>query len=160
MVGPHGKGKEWKGTRLRNDYILADTGKLVLRPESYLGDKLNNYLTAVHGYLDLGTHEEVMECVDDIRKTTGEIIIMHGNGSVELEIPDDFSMDFDIEVRSEDWDHGYEIDSDFDLEIESKEYRSGKYRVYGTGSIGGGRNKVRIRATNGDVVLQRVSRSR
>jgi DUF4097 and DUF4098 domain-containing protein YvlB len=82
------------------------------------------------------------------------------NGNVEIEIPDGFSMDFDIEVKSEDRDRDYEIDSDFELDVESKESRSGKYRLRGTGSVGGGRNQVRIRATNGDVVLRRVSGSR
>ncbi len=83
------------------------------------------------------------------------------NGSVDVAIPENFSMSFDIEVRDEDRRRRrgsrYEIVSDFDLEIENDESRRGdRYRIYGTGSLGDGRNSVRIRATNGDVYLRKA----
>jgi len=81
------------------------------------------------------------------------------NGDVDVEIPADFSMDFDIEVRDEDRDgrDRYEIVSDFDIKIEADDPSRGRRRrVLGTGSIGGGRNSVRIRATNGDVYLRKA----
>lgn len=87
-----------------------------------------------------------------------EVDIETLNGTVDVEIPADFSMNFDIEVRNEDRDRRerYEIISDFDLEIESDESRRGRYRVYGTGKLGSGSNRVRIRATNGDVYLRKA----
>ena len=81
------------------------------------------------------------------------------NGNVEIEIPANFSMKFDIEVRNEDRDRNerYEIVSDFDIAIaDDTSARGRRHRVLGTGSIGGGRNSVRIRATNGDVFLRKA----
>lgn len=81
------------------------------------------------------------------------------NGNVEIEIPENFSLEFDIEVRSEDRGARYEIISDFDLDIQSEDSRRRRYKVRGKGKIGGGRHKVHIRTTNGDVILKRVSSS-
>jgi len=78
------------------------------------------------------------------------------NGDVEIEIPENFSMKFDIEVKSENRHH--EIVSDFDLDIQDESGRR-HYKQRGKGSIGGGRNTVYIRATNGDVILKRVAKS-
>ena len=79
------------------------------------------------------------------------------NGDVEIEIPENFSMKFDVEVKSENG--HYEIISDFDLDIEDDSRRR-HHKMRGKGSIGGGRNTVYIRATNGDVILKRIASSR
>ncbi len=82
------------------------------------------------------------------------------NGGVEVEIPAEFSLDFDVEVRSEDGDRrDYEIVSDFDLDIQTHNTRR-VHRVEGKGNLGDGRNSVRIRATNGDVRLLRAPAAR
>lgn len=82
------------------------------------------------------------------------------NGHVEVEIPENFSMDFDVEVDNRDRGGHYEIVSDFDLDVKSEDAGRRHYVIRGKGSIGGGRNSVRIRATNGDVILKRIASSR
>lgn len=82
------------------------------------------------------------------------------NGHVELEIPENFSMDFDVAVENRDRGRHYEIISDFDLDLDSDDGFRRYYIIRGKGSIGGGHNRVRIRATNGDVVLKRVASSK
>ena len=66
-------------------------------------------------------------------------------------------MDFDVEIDNRDRGHEYEIVSDFDLDVKSGDPDRRHYVVRGKGSIGGGRNSVRIRATNGDVILKRIA---
>jgi len=82
------------------------------------------------------------------------------NGSVELEIPEDFSLAFDVRVESRGDHHTYEIDSDFPLEIDDRGGRRGDQRIQGTGNLNSGEHTVRIRATNGDVILRRLASSR
>lgn len=81
------------------------------------------------------------------------------NGDVEIEIPENYSLAFDIEIESKDRHREHEIISDFDLEIQSDDAGRRRYRVYGEGELGDGRHKVKIRATNGDVILKRISKS-
>jgi DUF4097 and DUF4098 domain-containing protein YvlB len=81
------------------------------------------------------------------------------NGNVEIEIPENFSMNFDVEVKNDGNRERYEIISDFDIDIQS-ETRRGRHKVTGKGEIGGGRNTVHIRARNGDVILKRAAGSR
>lgn len=91
--------------------------------------------------------------------TRRDLDIQTVNGTVEIEIPENFSLAFDIEVKNEDRGGRFEIISDFDLDIEKEESRRRRYKVSATGRIGGGHHKVHIRATNGDVILKRVSSS-
>ena len=83
------------------------------------------------------------------------------NGNVELEIPEDFSLEFDVRIESSDDDKKYEIDSDFDLDIREEGGRRGdEQRLSGRGQLNDGEHTVRIRTTNGDVVLKRLASSR
>jgi hypothetical protein len=85
-------------------------------------------------------------------------------GDITLNVPAGLSMDVDIVLAYTDrsWHDGkgYVIDSDFDLREErTKEWdrREGTPRkyVYGTGSINGGKNKIRIETVNGNVYLKK-----
>ncbi len=57
-------------------------------------------------------------------------------------------------VTANDRDHP-EIDSDFDLDIEESTTSRGQYRATVTGVAGGGDQRVKVRATNGDVIIRR-----
>jgi DUF4097 and DUF4098 domain-containing protein YvlB len=78
------------------------------------------------------------------------------NGNVELEIPDNYSLDFDVRVQSRGDRTHYDIDSDFPLEIEDDSSRR-EVSLRGTGRLNDGQHRVRIRATNGDVILKRLA---
>ncbi len=82
-------------------------------------------------------------------------------GDIELIVPKGLSMKFDIEIsytkkRSRD----YRIESDFEMKVkETKEWKRkwGQKRkyIYGTGEVGGGRNLVKIRTMNGNVIIKK-----
>ena len=57
-------------------------------------------------------------------------------------------------VTANDRDHP-EIDSDLDLDIEESTTSRGQYRATVTGVAGGGDQRVKVRATNGDVIIRR-----
>lgn len=80
------------------------------------------------------------------------------NGDVEIEIPENYSLAFDIEVESKDRHKEYEIISDFELDIQREDTRRRRHKEHAKGEIGDGKHKVRIRATNGDVILKRIPR--
>ena len=82
-------------------------------------------------------------------------------GDILLTIPKGLSMDVDIEItltRDAD-DDEYEIVSDFDINVTTqrsnseRRWRSGG-EIVGNGKISGGKNKVVIRTTNGNVTLR------
>ena len=80
------------------------------------------------------------------------------NEDVEVTIPENFSMSFEIYV-TEDNDNSsrkesYTIKSDFNLDIEEKQ-RRGSYEVIGSGKIGDGKHRVNISATNGNVIIKK-----
>ncbi|MCM2317414.1 MAG: DUF4097 domain-containing protein [Thermoanaerobaculia bacterium] len=80
-------------------------------------------------------------------------------GDITLTVPAALSMDVEIEIKyTKNSSRNYKIVSDFPLSIsESPEwqYKSGGARkiIDGKGVVGGGKNKVVIRTTNGDVRL-------
>ncbi len=99
------------------------------------------------------------EMVGDSDAGDHGIDITTTNGSVEITIPADFDMRFDIHVTASDNNRRrerYEIRSDFDLKIEEKDYRGGEsYDVYGEGVIGKGTHVVNISTTNGNVIIKK-----
>lgn len=81
------------------------------------------------------------------------------NGNVELFLPEDFSMQADIEVterNNKKRRQRYKIESDFELSINEVDYGRDDYEVTGKGSVRGGKNRVRVRAVNGDVSLRKA----
>ncbi len=99
--------------------------------------------------------------VGDPSKGKRDVDIQSYGGDITLTVPDGLSMDFDIELaytknRSGD----YRIISDFDMnQKESSEWdhedgTSRKY-IYGTGTVGSGANKIKIRTINGDVTIKK-----
>ncbi len=81
------------------------------------------------------------------------------NGDVELLLPDDFSMEVDIVVterNSRKRSRRYTIASDFNISVDTVELGRDDYEVRGKGSVRGGKNKLYVRAVNGDVYLRKA----
>lgn len=81
------------------------------------------------------------------------------NGDIELLLPNDFSMIVDIVVterNSEKRNRRYTIASDFNISVDTVEMGGNDYEVRGKGSVRGGKNKVYVRAVNGDVYLRKA----
>jgi len=87
----------------------------------------------------------------------GDIELITGAGDVTLTLPADFSADFDIDLGyTRNSRRDYEIKCDFEIELEHTDEwdsRNGSPRkhIYGTGEVSGGKYKIRIKTTNGDV---------
>ena len=89
------------------------------------------------------------------------VVLESMGGSIELTVPSGLSMAFDIEIeltRDAD-DNEYSIVSDFDVKVSQEKGRSDKRWksggvISGEGSVNGGRNKIKIRTTNGDVRIR------
>ena len=92
----------------------------------------------------------------------GDIDLSTGHGDVTVTLPADFSMDVDIDLgvtKSAGSDPS--IRSDFPLQIdESKDwdYSMGSPRrhIRASGKPGGGLHRLKIRATNGNIILRRA----
>ncbi len=81
------------------------------------------------------------------------------NGDIELLLPNDFSMNVDIVVterNSRKRSRRYTIASDFNISVDTVELGRDDYEVRGKGSVQGGKNKVYVRAVNGDVHLRKA----
>jgi DUF4097 and DUF4098 domain-containing protein YvlB len=90
-----------------------------------------------------------------------DIDIRSMGGKIELDLPANFSGTFDLEIAfthksfSE-----YKIRSDFPIRIEDSgdEDRGlgfGGKHIRGSGTVGSGKNRVRIRTVNGDIVINK-----
>ena len=91
----------------------------------------------------------------------GDVRLSSMGGEISLTVPDDLSMDVDITLAyTRNSRQDYEIESEFPIELRRSgdwDYASGDPRkhVYGTGTIGGGGTKIKIRTVNGNVRLLR-----
>ncbi|MCK5619319.1 MAG: DUF4097 family beta strand repeat protein [Candidatus Krumholzibacteria bacterium] len=90
-------------------------------------------------------------------KLDGSIEIVTGTGDVTLTLPADFSAEFDIDLGyTKNSRRGFEIKSDFKIDLEHTDgwdSRNGSPRkhIFGTGAVKGGKHKIKIKTTNGDV---------
>ncbi len=82
-------------------------------------------------------------------------------GDVSITLPAALSMDVDIILAyTKDRDDDYKIVSDFTVKQEEtkewdRSHGSPRKYIYGTGTLSGGKNKVRIKTINGNVFLKR-----
>lgn len=99
----------------------------------------------------------------DPEKGRRDVDISSLGGDITLTVPPGLSMEFDIEIAyTRDSDRDYKIVSDFDIkEKKTSEWEgsfwqgSRKKYIYGTGSVNGGRNKIKISTINGDVYIKK-----
>ena len=91
----------------------------------------------------------------------GNVTLVSFKGDITLVVPAGLSMEVDIQLAyTQSSSQDFKITSDFDIRqerTEQWEYEHGSPRkyIYGRGSIGGGRNKIRIETINGNVYLKR-----
>ena len=94
-----------------------------------------------------------------------DVTISSKGGDITLTVPPALSMDVDITLAYTDerWhDHkACHIESDFDLKEErtqnwDDDHGTPRKYIYGTGMIGGGKNKIRIETINGNVYLKKL----
>jgi len=118
---------------------------------------------AIDGWIEANTMGGAIE-VTMVGGTDGDrhVQLESMGGSIELTVPAGLSMEFDVEIsltRDADEDE-YDIESDFDVKVEydrtgdDRRWRSGG-TIRGEGSVQGGRNLIKIRTTNGDVIIRK-----
>jgi DUF4097 and DUF4098 domain-containing protein YvlB len=84
-------------------------------------------------------------------------------GDITLEVPDGLSMAFDITLAyTRDARREYRIISDFPMEQRRTDdwdtsQRQPKKYIYGSGSVAGGKHRIRIETVNGDIRVKRAS---
>jgi hypothetical protein len=103
----------------------------------------------------------VIETDDD--QSDAEVSLSTGLGDVELTVPKGYSMDLDLTIgytRSSRRDYRIRCDVPFEEEHATEwDYGYGdrgsaqKY-ILGTGSVAGGRHRIRIRTTNGNITIR------
>jgi hypothetical protein len=99
----------------------------------------------------------------DPEKGRRDVTISSLGGDITLTVPPDLSMEFDIEIAyTRDSDQDYKIVSDFDIkqkktsEWEGAFWKGDKKKyIYGTGSVKGGRNMIKISTINGDIYIRK-----
>jgi DUF4097 and DUF4098 domain-containing protein YvlB len=101
--------------------------------------------------------------VGDPEKGDRSVKLKSMSGDVELTVPSDLSMAVDITLAyTRESSRNYKIISDFPIQLDStKEWDhsrgSPRKYIYGTGTIAGGKNRLRIETVNGDVYLKKGS---
>jgi hypothetical protein len=91
----------------------------------------------------------------------GNVTLISFKGDITLVVPAGLAMEIDIQIAyTQNSSRNFKITSDFDIrqeETEQWEYEHGSPRryIYGRGSIGGGKNKIKIETINGNVYLKR-----
>ena len=95
------------------------------------------------------------------KKGVRDVDLSSMGGEISLTVPDGLSMEFDIELTcTKSGYKKYQIISDFPVHIEeteSQDYSNGsptKY-IYGTGTVGDGKNRIKIETINGDIYIKK-----
>jgi len=117
---------------------------------------------AIDGWIEANTMGgDIMVTMVGGKDGDRHVVLESMGGTIELTVPAGLSMAFDIEVKLTcDADDGeYTIESDFDVSVSQEKNRSdSRWKsggvITGTGSVNGGRNKIKIRTTNGDVIIR------
>jgi DUF4097 and DUF4098 domain-containing protein YvlB len=98
--------------------------------------------------------------IGDPDKGDRDVTLLTGYGDITLTVPRSLSMDIDVELAySRDYRKKCRIDSDFELREERTtewDYSHGEplRYIYGDASIAGGKNRIKIRTTNGVVKIR------
>ena len=105
--------------------------------------------------------EITVNMIGDPQKGKRDVDLSSMGGDITLTVPEGLSMEFDIELtytkRSM---RDYEIICDFPIKIEESEswdYSNGSPRkyIYGTGTVAGGKNRIKIETTNGNIRIKK-----
>jgi DUF4097 and DUF4098 domain-containing protein YvlB len=152
---PHGANLDTMGgnisVRSASDHVRAKT----------MGGDIQ--IDSIDGWVRAETYggDIVVKMTGDPSQGNREIQLTSLSGDIELTVPQNLAMDLDLELA---YTHGkegrYSIKSDFPLKTkESKEWdnRDGSPRkyIYGSGTVGSGKNRVRISTINGDIIIHK-----
>jgi len=97
----------------------------------------------------------------DPSKGKRDVELVSLSGDIEITVPSDLAMTLDLELAyTKNRSGRYSIKSDFPLKTEETEewdYDDGSPRKYihGSGKVGAGTHRVRIRTINGDIILRK-----
>jgi len=139
--------------RSSGEYVKASTGGGDIR------------IDAVDGWVEAGTGAGTIEVtmIGEPGDERRDVTLKSGLGDIYLTLPADLSARFVIELAyTRNSSRTFQIESDFDL-IEERtdnwDTSQGTPRKYirGTATVGGGRNLIKIRTTNGNVYLAKRS---
>jgi DUF4097 and DUF4098 domain-containing protein YvlB len=123
----------------------------------------NIYIGQIDGWVDVGTNggDVTVTVIGKEKGQKRDIDLRSNGGEIDLNLPADFSADFDIELAyTKNRRRDYKIISDFDLKLSGSDewqYDWGTARKFieGKGIVKDGRNKIRIATINGDVVIRK-----
>jgi len=119
-------------------------------------------IDAVDGWVEVATgggnvNVTMIGDPDDGRR---DVSISSGRGDIVLTLPADLSMDLDVRIAYTRQDRQYQIISDFELrqlptsESSSEEITPKKYLSW-AGNIAGGKNRVKVCTSNGNIHLKK-----
>lgn len=132
------------------EYVVARSGGGDIKIDS-----IDGWVTATTGAGDIK-----VTMIGDPKEKKRDVSLSTGLGEVTLTVPEGLSMEVDVVLAyTKDSSRKYKIDSDFRLqqtETDKWDYKHGtgcKY-IYGKATIKDGKNKIKIKTTNGDVRLK------
>ena len=104
--------------------------------------------------------------IGDAAKGDRSVNLKSHGGDVMLVVPPGLSMELDLEIAyTKDSRKSYQIISDFPFTLKetadwTREGRGGDLSkfIYGTGAIAGGKHRIRIETTNGNIILKKSRR--
>jgi DUF4097 and DUF4098 domain-containing protein YvlB len=152
---PRGADLDTKG----GDITVRSAGEFV--KAKTLGGNIE--INEIDGWVRASTlgGDVAVHMIGDPEEGRRDVEISSLGGEITLTVPAGLSMEFDIELAiTENARRDYRIISDFDMKTEKTRDWDGsrgserKY-IYGTGSVGGGRNKIEISTINGDIYIKK-----
>ena len=98
--------------------------------------------------------------VGDPEKGNRDVEISSKGGEIHLTVPDGMSMEFDLKIELTRRKGEYRINCDFPIDIEGENgketsWSSRRNYIYGTGSVNGGKHKIKIDTVNGDIYIHK-----
>ena len=98
--------------------------------------------------------------VGDPEKGNRDVEISSKGGEIHLTVPEGLSMEFDLKIELTRRKGDYNIHCDFPIKIEGENgkdtsWSSRRNYIYGTGSVNGGKNKIKIDTVNGNIYIHK-----
>jgi DUF4097 and DUF4098 domain-containing protein YvlB len=98
--------------------------------------------------------------IGDPNEGNRDVELSSKGGEIHLTVPDGLSMEFDLKIELTRRKGDYTIHSDFPIDIEGEKgndssWSSRRSYIYGTGSVNGGKNKIKIDTINGDIYIHK-----
>lgn len=121
------------------------------------------HVDAIDGWVKASTMggDVIVTMVGDPAKGKRDVELSSLGGDITLTVPAGLSMKFDIEIEyTKNAKQHPKLESDFTMKIDETpewEHHFGGDRkhIYGTGSVGGGNNLIKIKTINGNIYLKK-----